>query len=269
MDFKIIECRRFAPPCPCEPVWREVKDYEIDIELGDGHIACIDGIEYVVKRGDILVRKPGQKVYCSGMVDAILLTLDFSSQRSEQNYSRNDEGPIQQGDDIELLRELKSVIRPVSEYTYIPIYNELLQVAFSDEAASKNLVMELLYKLNADQYRIEFSKGRTKESVTSIVLKYMKNNLSENITLDKLAQLVHMEKNYLVRIFKNAYGQSPINALISMRMEHASDLVVNTNMPITEIATLCGYTSPSYFISEYKRHFGETPLHRRKNKALK
>lgn len=264
MDIKILQCRKFAPPCPCTSVVRVVKDYEIDIELGDGRIAVIDGTEYLVKRGDILVRRPGQRIHCSGMVNAVLLTLDFSGRQGDINYSRNVEGTIQDPTYFELITNLGSMIRPVSEYTFIPIYNELLQVAFSDEEAAKNLIMELIYKLNAEQHRIKYAQSRTKESTTSIVLKYMKNNLSENITLDKLAQMVHLEKNYLVRIFKNAYGQSPINALISMRMEHACDLVVNTDLPITEIAGLCGYTSPSYFTAEYKRHFGETPLHQRK-----
>ncbi len=265
MDINFLECRKFAPPCPCEPVIRIVKDYEIDVELGEGRIASIDGVEYSVKRGDVLVRKPGQKIYCSGNVNAVILTIDFSGNQSANNYSRNVEGPIQPNFDCSLISNLGSIIRPVSEYTFIPIYSELLQVAFTDEVAAKNLVMELLYKLNAEQYRIEYVKNRAKENVTSMVLRYMKNNLSENITLNGLAELVHLEKNYLVRIFKNAYGQSPINALISMRMEHACDLVVNTDMPITEIATLCGYSSPSYFTAEYKRRFGITPLSQRKN----
>ena len=44
MDINILECRKFAPPVPCSAnISRIVKDYEIDIELGDGRIACING----------------------------------------------------------------------------------------------------------------------------------------------------------------------------------------------------------------------------------
>ena len=266
MDINILECRKFAPPVPCSAnISRIVKDYEIDIELGDGRIACIDGVEYFVKRGDICVRKPGQYIYCSGMVNAVLLTIDVSGLQSAQNYSRNVEGPIQQTTDNNLLLDLDDIIRPFSEYTFIPIYTELLQVAFLDKNASQNLVMELLHKLNAEQYRKNYIKNKSKETAIDIVLKYMKENLANDINLEMLADLVFLDKNYLVRVFKDAYGQTPINALISMRMEYARDLITNTDMSITDIAGACGYSSPSYFTAEYKRHFGITPLKQRKS----
>lgn len=264
MDIKILQCRKFAPPCPCEAVLRVVKDYEIDIELGDGHIACVDGKEYALKRGDICVRKPGQRVYCTGVINSVLLTLDFSGNHNAETYSRNIEGPIQQVVNNNLINDLNCVIKPVSDYTFIPIYNELLQVAHTDDDVAKYLVMELLHKLNAEQYRLSYVKNNTKETVTGKVFRYMKEHLGENVTLEKLAEFVHLEKNYLVRIFKSDYGHSPIKMLISMRMEHAHDLVVNTDMPITEISCLCGYSSPSYFTAEYKKYFGETPLNQRR-----
>ena len=73
-----------------------------------------------------------------------------------------------------------------------------------------------------------------------------------------------LDKNYFVRLFKSTYGKTPINVLIDLRMERASDLIVNTNIPITDIAESCGYSSVSYFITEYKKHFGITPLKQRK-----
>ena len=163
-----------------------------------------------------------------------------------------------------ILIDLDDIIRPVSEYTFIPIYTELLQVAFLDKEAAQSLVMELLHKLNAEQYRKKYMQIKSKETATDIVLKYMKENLASDINLEMLADLVFLDKNYLVRIFRETYGQTPINALIAMRMEYARDLIVSTDMSITDIATACGYSSPSYFTAEYKRHFGTTPLRQRK-----
>ena len=60
---------------------------------------------------------------------------------------------------------------------------------------------------------------------------------------------------------------TPIEMLISLRMDKASDLVANTNIKICDIAEICGYNTTSFFISEYKKRFGMTPeVHR---KALK
>jgi AraC-like DNA-binding protein len=66
-----------------------------------------------------------------------------------------------------------------------------------------------------------------------------------------------------VRLFRETYGQTPIKMLIDMRLEHACDLIANTEMPVAEIAAACGYSSASYFIAEYKKHFGITPLRQR------
>ena len=88
------------------------------------------------------------------------------------------------------------------------------------------------------------------------MLSYMRENLGKDMTLDELAQQVHLNKNYLVRLFKQTYGQTPIQMLIEMRLEYGCDLITNTGMPISEIAAACGYSSAAYFIAEYKKHFG-------------
>ena len=55
--------------------------------------------------------------------------------------------------------------------------------------------------------------------------------------------------------------------LVEMRLDRASDLVFTTDMSISDIAAACGYATVSFFISEYKRRFGQTPeAHRRLKK---
>lgn len=264
MNMKILECREFFSPSVLSSKLRVVKDYEIDVEMGDERTVIIDGIEHKIRRGDVCVRKPGQTVYGRGIQNSVLLTLDFSGRQSREHYSRNIEGPVQPRIDDPLLENLNGIIRPFSEYTFIPIYLELLKTAFVDEAAAQSLIMELIYKLNAEICRQNYSKRKHKENVCDNALEYIKNNIQKQITLDELADIVALDKNYFVRLFKNTYGKTPINVLIDLRMERASDLIANTNMPITDIAEVCGYNSVSYFIAEYKKHFGITPLKQRK-----
>ena len=264
MNVKILECRSFFSPMVLSSKSRVVKDYEIDVEMGEERTVVIDGIEHRIKRGDVCVRKPGQTVYGCGVQHSVLLTLDFSGEQSVAHYSRNIEGPIQPIFDDPLLENLNGIVRPFSEYTFIPIYSELLKSAFVDTDAAQSLIMELIYKLNGEVCRQRYAKRRQKETVCDEALEYMKNNFEKQITLEKLADIVGLDKAYFVRVFKAAYGQTPISFLISLRMERASDLIANTNMTISEIALQCGYNSISYFISEYKKHFGITPLMQRK-----
>lgn len=130
MDIQILECRRFATTQPLSSKVRTVKDYEIDLELGQERIVVIDGEPIPIRRGNVCVRKPGQTVYGIGTQNSILLTLDFSSHQSPVRYSRNIEGPQQPLFAGELLENLQGVIIPHAEHTFIPIYTELLDMAF-------------------------------------------------------------------------------------------------------------------------------------------
>ena len=271
MAINILECRRFDATYPSIKKLRTVKDYEIDLELGNDRTVVIDEVPHQIARGNICIRKPGQTIYALSNTplvtqSSILLTLDFTGTQSAEHYSRNIEGPLQKKWDSSLLDRLSGVIVPHSENAFISIYNELLSVAFTDRESAELLVMELLHKLNAEIFRREYAKKKPSDTACSQVLRYMKDNLEKNITLEMLADTVHLDKSYLVRLFRNTYGITPIKMLIRLRMEHACDLIANTDMPISDIATACGYPYPSYFTVEYKKHFGTTPLKHRNPK---
>ena len=92
----------------------------------------------------------------------------------------------------------------------------------------------------------------------------MQENLNSNITLEEISRMVHLEKSYLVRLFRKETGKTPIDALIEMRLTKASDLIATTDLSIYDIATQCGYNTVSFFISMYKKRYGMTPeVHRR------
>ena len=266
--LQILECRRFTGTYIPLSKERLVKDYEIDLELGNRRSVIIDGEEFLLRRGDVCIRKPGQRI-CGKATGvpitqtSILLTVDFSGKQCPERYSRNVEGPLQESWASSLLDDLGTVVSPYSEGTFTPVYRELLGLDLSDRKAANMLVMELIYKLNAEVCRRSYTQNKPHETHASTVLQYIRENLHREVTLEELADLVHLNKNYLVRLFRETYGQTPIKMLIDMRLEHACDLIANTEMPVAEIAAACGYSSASYFIAEYKKHFGITPLRQR------
>lgn len=258
MDIRILECRKFTSPHLVSGS-RMIKDYEIDLEIGEPRTVVIDGVPHTIQRGNVCVRRPGQTVHGKGTQNTVLLTLDFSGKQPDKNYSRNIPGPRQDLIVHPLLDNLSGVIVPYSENTFIPIYNELLATAHTDAEAASYLVLELLHKLNAEVYRKEYNKHKPTETACSRALHYIKDNLEKPIRLDELAAMVHLDKSYLVRLFRDSYGLTPIQMLIRLRMELACDLITNTDLSIGQIAQKCGYPSPSYFSAEYKKHYGVTP----------
>ena len=267
MSINVLECRRFSASYKPNTIPRLVKDYEIDLELGSERLIYIDEVPHLIRGGNICVRKPGQIVHgCNKehiRQSSILLTVDFSGKQKSEHYSRNIDGPVQKEWHSPLIQNLSGVIIPHTDSAFVSIYTELISLATSDKKASEILVMELLYRLNADVCRQSYIQNKPTETACNKVLNYIQNNLEKQITLDSLASMVHLDKNYLVRLFKDTYGQTPINTLIDMRMERACDLITNTSLSISHIATSCGYTSPSYFTAEYKKRFGVTPVQQR------
>lgn len=91
------------------------------------------------------------------------------------------------------------------------------------------------------------------------VISYIENHYAEPVTLQMLADTIPCNSQYLCRFFREISGESPIQYLISYRLERACSLLRQTSKPITEIALDCGFDNISYFIRKFKAQKGCTP----------
>lgn len=91
------------------------------------------------------------------------------------------------------------------------------------------------------------------------LISFMEMHYTEPITLQQLADVVACNSQYLCRFFKEITGTSPIQYLISCRIEHACSLLTDTTRPILEISMDCGFENASYFIRKFKELKGCTP----------
>ena len=266
MTFKILEARAFSSSF-CAAPERTVKDYEIDIERTDGRIYYLNGKEYKLSRGDVFFRAPGDVVSSVGAQSSYILTLDFSNRAHKGIYSRNILGEIQEKNSSPLLLKLPEVTHPRSRGALLEIYRTLVNLPDRTSPAVCMLAEEIIYTLNAELAHKEYEAQRLDTTVADTAIRYMAQNLSAKVTLDEIAAEVHLEKSYFVRLFRKETGKTPIAMLVEMRLDRASDLVFTTDMSISDIAAACGYATVSFFISEYKRRFGQTPeAHRRLKK---
>lgn len=88
--------------------------------------------------------------------------------------------------------------------------------------------------------------------------------------LDDLVRTANMSKGNLIRIFKNATNQTPIEYLIEIRIQHAMGLLRTTNLPITEIAYQVGFSDGNYFSRHFRNKTNSTPKeYRLKNNRLR
>lgn len=97
--------------------------------------------------------------------------------------------------------------------------------------------------------------------------RYIDAHYKENVTLDDLANLTHINKYYLAHVFNNDYKMSPISYLITRRLEESKNLLRITNYAIAEVAAYSGFSSPSYFSQSFKKNTGMRPAeYRQKHK---
>lgn len=89
------------------------------------------------------------------------------------------------------------------------------------------------------------------------VLAYINDNLSEKLTLDKLAEVSCFSPYHFHRIFHAYLNETPGDFVNRLRIEKAgSCLVVYPDEPVTDILFKCGFDSPSSFARSFKNHFG-------------
>lgn len=84
------------------------------------------------------------------------------------------------------------------------------------------------------------------------ICKYINEHCTENLSLDETAKKAGFSKYYFTRLFKQFTATTFYKYLNQKRMEHARRLLADPEIPITDIALHCGYTSLSAFIRMFK-----------------
>lgn len=91
------------------------------------------------------------------------------------------------------------------------------------------------------------------------VEQYIQMHYGEDLTLNTLADLVYLNPNYLSNVFVQVTGCTLNKYIKQIRMEKAQELLLNTNMKVTDVSQAIGYPNASYFCKSFQKLFGTTP----------
>ena len=112
--------------------------------------------------------------------------------------------------------------------------------------------------------------ARLSRSALEQVVRFMHDNISSRISLEDIAVQARLSPYYFSRRFRAATGQSPYQFLLRIRMVRATELLLERReLPLVQVAELCGYTSQSRFSDNFKRHHGMTPAIYRRERLRK
>ena len=97
------------------------------------------------------------------------------------------------------------------------------------------------------------------DSQIEAALSYMKENYTNNISLDDVSRTINISPYYFSKLFKEETGEGFVEYLTRLRIEKAKELLSETDMPMKEICQEVGYPDPNYFSRIFKKNYGVTP----------
>ncbi|WP_159888550.1 AraC family transcriptional regulator [Paenibacillus puerhi] len=130
-------------------------------------------------------------------------------------------------------------------------------------------LLQVLNCLYTDQHgRLpDFTEKRALRYSESI-MQWIEEHYKEEITLERLAEDIHLSKAYVSRIFRRETGNSITDYITARRIRQACRLLETTTLPVERISAEVGFSTATYFIQLFKRVVGTTPLKYRRHFEL-
>jgi AraC-like DNA-binding protein len=144
---------------------------------------------------------------------------------------------------------------------------ELLAEEMERECESAQPGYEVALRAKLLELMVYLSRAYTSTDTTEAnallrvgnVIGALENDFSKDWKLDELLSIAHMSRSNVMRVFRKATGQTPIEYLVRLRIQRAMELLRNTDLTITEIALEVGFNDSNYFTRQFRRALGESP----------
>ncbi len=137
-----------------------------------------------------------------------------------------------------------------------------LQSLENQEMQTRNILSEcwllLAQELKEHAFRKEAIPSAMQERLQSMI-SYIHQNYQQKITAAQISSAAHISEREAVRIFQKNIGMSPIEYLLSYRLNESLKYLTQTDLSITEISYECGFSESAYFGKMFKKQYGQTP----------
>lgn len=126
----------------------------------------------------------------------------------------------------------------------------------------------ILFELILFLHEHESLSDKENPTEAELLKSYIDMNIDKAISIAELSGHIFRSESQTMRIFKNAYNQTPYDYLLSQKILRSNLFLLNTGMPIKEIAQRLGFCDEHYFSTLYKKKTGITPSEYRKKHTL-
>ncbi len=245
--------------------WREkTHDHpfcEILFVFSGSGISVIDGKEYPIKKGDIIIYNPHTKHEESSSA-RVGIEMGFfgitNFQISDFPYNcliaPDAEPVIHTGKAEEKLAFY--FMQLVEETNRDEKYNELIA-----KYLARLILIDILRLANISEAKF------VTNAIFNSIYKYINKNFTEINSIDDICEEIHVTKYYISHVFKKYIGTPPMQYVTSKKIDYAKKLLQETDLSATEIGEKCGYVDHAMFFKAFKRVAGTTPMAFRKETA--
>ncbi|RWK35913.1 GlxA family transcriptional regulator [Mesorhizobium sp.] len=134
-----------------------------------------------------------------------------------------------------------------------------------------NLVNRVCEQVLTDRVRSPTDRQRlplrarlgVQNSKVLTIIELMEANLSEPLSLIEIADHVDLSRRQIERLFRTEMGRSPARYYLEIRLDRARHLLIQSSMPVVEVAVACGFVSASHFSKCYRELYARSPQQER------
>ena len=245
-------------------------DFEI-IYVRSGFLTVsISGESYIGKTGEAFVVSPGNLHLMgsqSGTVDyyTFLFPLKYISFRTDDMLDEKLLEPLNSGH-LMICPRVKDTAKELCEQL-IEIYmakKEESESKIATQVRTKIILLQFILEMWKKGFVIENdTSGRN--TVEKEMVSYIQQNFTGKISLREFGEQFHLSEKYISRYFKEHFHITLSQYVTYLRLEHAKQLLQDTDIPVTDVAMQSGYQNVSYFIRSFQKAYAVSPLKYRKN----
>lgn len=247
---------------------RPIYDYEIEYFPQSGGAIVLNGAEYKVRSSDIVFKRPG--MFNQGIAPYTNYWVSFNlvgeSRRVDRYYVFQDNQEFQCNYRNEWLDRIPVFSHAEStsmfDMLFQNIYNEYIKGSSSSIILLRSYLLQLLYYLHPDSYNNldpHISKPSAYYGIFKKVCGYIDVHLKDRLNLGTLAEIAGLDPFHFHKIFTRHFEVTPAKYITRLRMEKARNLLVQSNMPVTEIAVESGIPDLPHFCKTFRKSENISP----------
>lgn len=226
---------------------RRTTMFEIELPIEDGGVSYIDAESVNIVPDTLICAKPNQIRHTKFPFKCMYIHMI-----------------VPDGKLADILLNAKTFLPTNHRERYEEIFAKIVKynnlISENEEIALQSLILQLIYLISKETtLNDSVYKSKNKFTVTEDSIKYIKEHLTEDLSLKVLSAKMSLSPIYFHKIFKSSTGRNLRDFVEEQRIKKAITLLQTTDYTLTRIAYECGFSSQSYFSYVFKRRMNDTP----------